>query len=148
MVDGKVVYPGVAEAFGLALADPNCSVWYAFTPAVTGSVSARFVGFLPTFSLAAYTGNSLGGLTEIGCRGFELFKSVPGRFQQVGVLTQSVPVRPGGRTTDFAFSYTFTADDAQVGKVTFKAVANSPGRVTRSRPTMRRLRRRPQLTGD
>jgi len=56
-----------------------------------------------------------------------LFKSVPGGYQPVGVVTQSVPVRPGGRTTDFAFSYTFTADDAQLGKVTFKAVANMLG---------------------
>jgi len=53
----------------------------------------------------------------------QLLKSVPGGFQFVGVLTQSVPVRPSNRTTDFSFSYTFTSADAQVGKVTFKAVA-------------------------
>jgi PKD repeat protein len=53
----------------------------------------------------------------------QLFKSVPGGFQFVGVLTQSVPVRPSNRTTNFNFSYTFTGADAQVGKVTFKAVA-------------------------
>ncbi len=53
----------------------------------------------------------------------QLFKSVPGGFQQVGVLTQSVPVRPSNRTTDLSFSYTFTGADVQVGKVTFKAVA-------------------------
>lgn len=57
----------------------------------------------------------------------QLFKSVPGGYQFVGVLTQSVPVRPSNRTTDFQFSYTFTAADAQVGKVTFKAVANVLG---------------------
>jgi hypothetical protein len=57
----------------------------------------------------------------------QLFKSVPGGFQFVGVLTQSVPVRPSNRTTDFNFSYTFTSADAQVGKVTFKAVANMVG---------------------
>ena len=54
----------------------------------------------------------------------QLFKSVPGGYQLVGSLTQSVPVRPANRTTDYGFSYTFTAADAQVGKVTFKAVAN------------------------
>lgn len=53
----------------------------------------------------------------------QLFKSVPGSFQMIGVLRQSVPVRPSNRTTDFNFSYTFTADDARVGKVTFKAIA-------------------------
>lgn len=53
----------------------------------------------------------------------ELHKSVPGGFQFVGFLDQSVPVRPANRTTDFNFSYTFTPDDASVGKVTFKAIA-------------------------
>ena len=53
----------------------------------------------------------------------QLFSSVPGGFQQFGSLTQSVPMNPKNGTTDFAFSYTFTADDAQIGKVTFKAVA-------------------------
>jgi len=53
----------------------------------------------------------------------QLFRSVPGGFQQFGSLTQSVPMNPKNGTTDFAFSYTFTADDAQIGKVTFKAVA-------------------------
>jgi hypothetical protein len=56
-----------------------------------------------------------------------LFKSVPGGHQQVGSLTQSVPVRPSSRTTDFNFSYTFTGADAQMGKVTFRAVANVIG---------------------
>jgi hypothetical protein len=32
-------------------------------------------------------------------------------------------MRPGNRTTAFAFSYTFTAEDAARGKTTFKAVA-------------------------
>ena len=57
----------------------------------------------------------------------QLFKSVPGGYQQVGSLTQSVPVRASNRTTDFSFSYTFSDADAQVGKVTFKAVANLLG---------------------
>jgi hypothetical protein len=53
----------------------------------------------------------------------QLFKSVPGGFQQIGSLTQDVPVRGANRTTTFGFTYTFTAADAAVGKVTFKAVA-------------------------
>jgi PKD repeat protein len=54
----------------------------------------------------------------------DLFKSVPGGFQQVFSLTQSVPVRPpGGTSTRFAFSYTVTQSDGTIGKVTFKAVA-------------------------
>lgn len=53
----------------------------------------------------------------------QLYKSGPGGFDHVGTLTQSVPIRAGGRTTDFKFSYTFTSADAVLGKVTFKAVA-------------------------
>ena len=51
----------------------------------------------------------------------QLYRSVPGGFAQVGTLTQFVELRK--RSTLFAFSYTFTSDDATVGKVTFKAVA-------------------------
>jgi len=57
----------------------------------------------------------------------QLFKSGPNGFELVGILTQSVPVRGGGRTTDFKFSYTFTSADATLGKVTFKAVASLVG---------------------
>ena len=53
----------------------------------------------------------------------QLFRSVPGGFQQFGSLTQSVPLNPRNGTTEFAFSYTFTDSDAQIGKVTFRAVA-------------------------
>jgi len=54
----------------------------------------------------------------------QLFKSVPGGFEFFGSLTQQVPVRPSNRTTRFKFSYTFTGDDASIGKVSFKAIAN------------------------
>lgn len=57
----------------------------------------------------------------------QLFRSVPGGFELVGTLTQSVPVRPSNRTTSFDFSYTFTSDDANIGKVTFKAIATLTG---------------------
>jgi PKD repeat protein len=54
----------------------------------------------------------------------QLLRSVPGGgFQQVGQLTQSVPVRGANRTTDFSINYTFTSDDASLGKVTFEAIA-------------------------
>lgn len=53
-----------------------------------------------------------------------LTKGLPGGGEQViGYLTLYVPVR-STRPTIFKFSYTFTSDDAIVGKVTFKAVAN------------------------
>lgn len=50
----------------------------------------------------------------------ELLRSVPGGYTQLGTSTQFVDIN---RTTDFYFSHTFTAWDAQVGKVTFKAIA-------------------------
>jgi PKD domain-containing protein len=56
----------------------------------------------------------------------QLFKSVPGSynsFQLVGTLTQLAPVVSRNREIPFDFSYTFTSEDAAVGKVTFQAVA-------------------------
>jgi hypothetical protein len=52
----------------------------------------------------------------------ELYRSTPNGFVQFGALTQLVLARPN-RTTTFPFAYTFTSEDAAVGKVTFKAVA-------------------------
>lgn len=58
----------------------------------------------------------------------QLLKSVAGGgWQQVGVLTQYVPIRGGNRTTNFDFNYTFTPDDAALGKVSFQAVATIQG---------------------
>jgi hypothetical protein len=53
-----------------------------------------------------------------------LYKGLPGGGeQQIGVLTIYVPARATKPTT-FKFSYTFTSEDASIGKVTFRAVAN------------------------
>jgi chitodextrinase len=55
----------------------------------------------------------------------QLLKSVPGSFggfQLVGTLTHEVPASRN-RTIPFDFNYTFTSDDAVIGKVTFQAVA-------------------------
>jgi PKD domain len=58
----------------------------------------------------------------------QLSKSVAGGgWQQVGVLTQYVPVRGANRTTNFNFSYTFAPEDASLGKVNFQAVATIQG---------------------
>jgi len=50
----------------------------------------------------------------------ELYKN---DFIWVGTLIQDVPPRSANRTTAFNFSYTFTAEDARIGKVTFRAMA-------------------------
>jgi len=55
----------------------------------------------------------------------QLLKSVPGPFggfQLVGTLTHEVPASRN-RTIPFDFNYTFTGDDAAIGKVTFEAIA-------------------------
>jgi PKD repeat protein len=55
----------------------------------------------------------------------QLYRSVAGGgWQPVGTMTQYVPIRGGGRTTDFVFAYTFAPEDAAVGKVNFQAVAS------------------------
>lgn len=53
----------------------------------------------------------------------DLYKSTPSGYIIFGWLEQAVPVRVKSQTTSFTFNYTFTADDARTGKVTFKAVA-------------------------
>lgn len=57
----------------------------------------------------------------------QLFKGGAGGFQPVGDQAISVPVRPSNRTTAFEFDYTFTSDDAALGKVTFRAIATISG---------------------
>lgn len=52
-----------------------------------------------------------------------LYRSRPGGFEEIGRSKQTVPVRSANRTTDFVFSYTFTHEDGEIGKVTFKAEA-------------------------
>jgi hypothetical protein len=60
----------------------------------------------------------------------QLFKSAPGSyngFELVGTLTQLAPVLSKNQTIPFDFSYTFTSDDAAIGKVTFQAIATILG---------------------
>ena len=53
-----------------------------------------------------------------------LYKGLPGGGeQQIGTLTIFVPAR-ATRPTTFKFSYTFTSQDAQIKKVTFRAEAD------------------------
>ena len=55
----------------------------------------------------------------------QLFKSVPGGYQLVATSRQTLPTR--NRVTSVAFSYTFTPQDAVIGKVTFRALVNILG---------------------
>jgi PKD repeat protein len=57
-----------------------------------------------------------------------LLRSVPGGgFEHVGQVTQAVPARAKGRATTFSLAYTFTPEDAVLGKVTFQAIATIVG---------------------
>jgi PKD repeat protein len=56
----------------------------------------------------------------------QLFKSAPGGYELVGTLTQAVRVGTD-RGTPFSFNYTFTSQDALVGKVTFRTMATVLG---------------------
>jgi PKD repeat protein len=53
----------------------------------------------------------------------QLYRSVPNGLQLVGTLQQTIPVTGKKKSVPFSFNYTFTSDDAGVGKVTFQAVA-------------------------
>ena len=57
----------------------------------------------------------------------QLMKSTPQGWTQVGWSRQTVAVRASTRPTTFSFNYTFTGDDATVGKVSFRAVATITG---------------------
>jgi PKD repeat protein len=59
-----------------------------------------------------------------------LFRSVPGTsggWEAVAQSTQTLPAKSGNKTTSYVFSYTFTAADASVGKVSFRASASING---------------------
>jgi hypothetical protein len=57
----------------------------------------------------------------------QLYKGLPGGGEQlIGTLTIYVPAR-ANRSTLFKFSYTFTPEDAAVGKAIFRAVATIAG---------------------
>ncbi|MEZ4675490.1 MAG: PKD domain-containing protein [Caldilineaceae bacterium] len=54
----------------------------------------------------------------------DLYKSIPGGYRYIGFLEQFVDVKAKNKPTDFYLSYTFTKEDAGIGKVIFKAIAN------------------------
>lgn len=57
-----------------------------------------------------------------------LYKGVGSGRQLITVTSVVVPPRSANRTTNFPFIYTFTAEDARLGKVTFSAMAVIEGR--------------------
>ncbi|ROP37088.1 PKD domain-containing protein [Saccharothrix texasensis] len=62
-----------------------------------------------------------------------LYRGTPGGFTEIARATQYVPARPT-RTVAFPFNYTFTPEDAVVGRVTFRAVVTLGQGVRDARP--------------
>jgi hypothetical protein len=57
----------------------------------------------------------------------DLYKSTPGGDVWISSLTLQIPKLSGNKTKLFTFNYMFTSQDAQIGKVTFRAVATING---------------------
>lgn len=57
----------------------------------------------------------------------QLLKGTASGWTTVGALTQSVLAGTSGHGAEFAFSYTFTSDDASAGKAVFRAIAAIQG---------------------
>ena len=54
----------------------------------------------------------------------ELYKSGPWGFEWVDAIELTLPAKPGGGTTQGRFRYTYTQQDAAIGKVTFRAMVH------------------------
>jgi PKD repeat protein len=63
---GSTAEAGEPLPTGCNVGSPAWSVWYAYTPASSGSVTASS----SLSNLAAYTGSSVSGLTQVGCSSF------------------------------------------------------------------------------
>jgi PKD domain-containing protein len=57
----------------------------------------------------------------------DLFKTTPEGDVFLETVTLQVPAPRAGKTTQFNFHYTFTSQDAQIGQVSFRAVASIQG---------------------
>lgn len=92
------------------------SVWYAFTPAVDGTVTASAQLQFGSTAIAAYTGTQLGGLTQVGCQvfgsltlrvtaGTTYYFQTGGMFGQSGSLTFGLIVTPPPTAGFFSFPF-------------------------------------------
>jgi WD40 repeat protein len=74
------------------------TTWYAFTPGQTQSVTAKIVNAQISTVVAAYTGNAVANLTQVGCAVFGsnvTFRATAGTtyyFQVGGLFGQGAPV--------------------------------------------------------
>jgi PKD repeat protein len=110
------------------------TVWYAFTPTQTGSVTATMATASFATGIAAYTGSSLGTLTEVGCDNFSLltfqvnantthYFQVDGLQGNTGQLQFQLIETPPP-VADFVFS---PAEPSVFDDVQFTSVSEDPG---------------------
>jgi PKD repeat protein len=117
---------------------PSCgsvsaTVWYAFTPAETGSVTATAGGDWPM--VAAYTGSTLADLHEVGCRAYWgrlTFRATAGQtyyfqvgnlYGGAGTLYFNLDVAP----TPEASFYFYPSDPSTFDTVQFSSQIYDPG---------------------
>jgi hypothetical protein len=117
---------------------PAGSVWYVFTPATSGSVSASADSSFSN-EVAAYTGTSVSNLTPVGCStsgfpglmtihvnaGTAYYFQVGGVFGQRGQLTFNLDVAPPPQAS-FGFQ---PSDPSVFDMVQFFDESSDPGRV-------------------
>jgi PKD repeat protein len=110
------------------------TVWYAFTPATNGTISASASGFFYS-GVAAYTGTSLTSLTDLGCgdygnlvtiqanAGQTYYFQVGGLYGESGSLTFNLVVTPPP-TAGFSF---YPQDPSSFDTVQFYDTSYDPG---------------------
>jgi hypothetical protein len=116
---------------------PSGTVWYRYTPREDSWVSASTLGSYPTTAFAAYTGDSLGALTEVGCRtqyglltmrvsaGQTYYFQVGGLYGVTGQLAFSLDVAPSPIAS---FGY-YPGDPSVFDTVQFYDSSYDPGQV-------------------
>ncbi len=99
------------------------SIWYAYTPVESGSISASVYNAPFSTVIAAYTGASLGNLTQVGCRewgglltfraeaGVTYYFQVGGLFGQGGPLQFRLEVTPPPIASFYFYPYDPSAYD-------------------------------------
>src|SRR5205823_1507245 len=122
---------------------PSCNfgglghtVWYSYTPAVTGSVSASSFSIGST-SLAAYTGSTLSRLTKVGCGNYGnlvTLRASAGQtyyFQTFGLYGSSWPITFNLKVTpppQASFAYG-PYDPSLFDRIQFYNTTYDPGQV-------------------
>jgi PKD repeat protein len=117
---------------------PVGSIWYRYTPAADGWLSASTVGSSPITVFAAYTGSSLDGLVEKGCRpgganlltltvrgGETYYFYVGSLFGAKGAITFNLGMAPDP-VAGFAFR---PSDPSTFDTIEFIDVSDDPGQI-------------------